>query len=245
MSSASYSRVIVQLTYLVIGISCITVVALTAYKGEIAQRDIATAILALLGTFLGATLAFRLNEDKEATKLKAARRAALNRAMFVLGRQHNAIRQLKKEFDRFESHIEKAFKLPAIKPPSYTDLVHNFGDLEFMLESSDPNLLFLLTVEQERFHQALESLNIRNTFYVDEIQHAMAEKSLNNKPLSIDQLASSLGERLFNGAVNGANVAFEHIAASNETIPQLHAKLFKFAKEMFPEHKFVRFEQVG
>ena len=61
------------------------------WSGVIGGREVGTAFLALLGTFVGALFAFRLNESRGTRKLEVERKAALNRALFVLLRQYNAI----------------------------------------------------------------------------------------------------------------------------------------------------------
>jgi hypothetical protein len=162
-------------------------------------KEAVAPLLSLFGTFLGATFAFRLTEEKEARKLLATRREAMNRALFVMIRQANAVRQLARDFEKYKSNVELSFNLPALKPPSYQDLVHNLADLEFLLDSEDPALLMRITIEQERFHQALDSLKTRNEFYVGEVQPALAKAALNGKLVSGEQVAAVLGERLFAG----------------------------------------------
>ena len=76
---------------------------------KIELKDVITSVLSLFATFLGASFAFRLNEDQELSKLNAAQRAAFNRVIFVLARQHNAIHQLKNDFEKYGSPFEKAF----------------------------------------------------------------------------------------------------------------------------------------
>ncbi len=209
------------------------------YTGVMDLKDLFTSgILPLFATYLGAFFAFKLNEDKETSKLQATRREALNRTLFVLARQRNAIHQLKKDFDRFSSPLEKAINLPAFKPPAYSDLIHNFADLEFLLESPEPNLLFKLTIEQERFHQAIDSINIRNEFYVNEMQPALA----NLQGVRFEEVEKLLDKRLFGQAMNGAKNAYELICACNKCLPALHTEMRKLAKTTFLGHKFLDFE---
>ena len=56
----------------------------------------------MLGTFLGALFAFRLNENKENAKTEKERQAALNRALFVVARQFNATKSLSKHLAPFQ-----------------------------------------------------------------------------------------------------------------------------------------------
>ena len=218
------------------------IVAVAVYSDLLPPKELIAPVLSLFGTFFGATFAFRLNEDKEARKLNNSRREALNRALFVLVRQANAIRQIARDFERFPAPFERAFNLPALKPPPYQDLVHSLSDLDFLLESTNPGLLMELAIEQERFHQAFESLKVRNEFYIGEVQPALAKLALNGKSVSIEQTANLLGERLFGGAMNGAEFAWQHLSASNLSIPIVHKALLLQAKALFPRHKFITYD---
>lgn len=242
MSTSTNRLLFTQSIYVVIAVAGIGVVAAALLREDIGVKDLATAVLALLGTYLGATLAFRLNQDKEERRAQANRKEALNRALFVLSRQFNAVYQLKRDYDRYGEAIQRAFALPALKPPSYIDLVHNFVDLEFLLESDDPDLLFRLTIEQERFHQAIESVRIRNEFYVNEFQPKMAEVGLNGRMISIDDAKIHLGDRIFGAVTNGTTIAYDHLSACNQSMPEVQAQLLAFAKRSFPGKKFVSYE---
>ncbi len=232
----------VKKIYSLITIGGIAICIILYRNGDLVLKDIGTAVLALFGTFLGATLAFRLNEQKEKTDEKKKQREALNRALFVLMRQHNAIIQLKRDMDTYSSELHLAFNMPAIKPPSYSDLVQHISDLEFLIESSNPNLLFELTIEQERFHQAIDSLRIRNEFHVNEVQPKIEAVGINGKRIPIDDASVLLGERVFIGAMTGAKNAKSHMDASNESLPKVMADLRKLAKEIFPGNKFLTYE---
>jgi hypothetical protein len=243
MPTLAVRSFLVRSVYAVVAVGAIGIIAVALFQGEIGGKDLATAILALLGTFLGATLAFRLNQDKEDRKLEANRREAINRALFVLARQANAVHQLKTEYDLIGEMIPRAINLPAIKPPNYTDLIHSFVDLEFLLEGDEPDLLFRLTIEQERFHQMIESIRIRNEFYVGEFQPKIAEFDLNGRVTSSEEVISLIGQRIFGGVINGTNVAYEQIQASSKSIPQMQTQLLALAKRKYPNHKFVTYEK--
>lgn len=222
--------------------AAILAVTITIYTGAASLKDLVTPLLSLFSTFFGATFAFRLNEEKELRKTHALRREAINRALFVLVRQTNAIHQITQNFEKFPSLFEKAFNLPALKPPPYQDLSQSLSDLEFLVETSTPSLLMQVAIEQERFHQALESIRIRNEFYVVEVQPALAALALNGKRVTVEEMAASLGERLFSGAMSGAQSAWEHASLCTQSIPTVHKALFQEAKLLYPEHKFISYE---
>lgn len=229
-------------TYPFVFVVAALAIALAVYIDALSLKELVTPILSLYGTFLGATFAFRLNEAKEMRKLSNSRREALNHALFVLIRQANAIHQLTRSFEKYPSLFEKTFNFPALKPPPYQDLVHNISDLDFLLESTNPNLLMKLAIEQERFHQAIESLNLRNQFYLEEVQPALAKLSLNGKSVSAEQTAELLGEMLFGRTMNEAEIAWQNISASNTSIPVAHKELLVQAKAMFPGSEFITYD---
>jgi len=233
---------VVRITYGLLAVAAVVIIGAAFYQGVIGTKELSTTILALLGTFLGATFAFRLNQDKEEKKLHETRREALNRALFVLARQANAIHQLRQGYDKFKTLYERGTNLPALRPPVYEDLVHNIVDLEFLLEAGKPTLLFRLAIEQERFHQTIASVQIRNEFYVDEFQAKVSEVGLNGRATTPEEAEKLLGERIFRTLMNTTELAYQHIVSGDKTIPEMHTELLKAARALYPGTKFITFQ---
>lgn len=223
--------------------AAIALVGVAFYLDKLELKDVSTGLLALLGTLLGATLAFRLNEDKEEKKENATRRSALNRALFILGRQKNAVALIAREMEPFKTVFDRAFNFPAAKVPPYGDLVHRFEELEFLLNTTDVNVVLRLTVEQERFHQMLESLRTRNEFYVRDVQAEIAKHNLNGKEISGASVAELFGERIFGTAMNSSEILFHHVESSLKSIPEIHEELRVVAKRLYPKARFVGIAQ--
>ena len=233
--SARHSRT----TYAIVVLAALAILALALLSDKVELKDIGTGLLAMLGTLLGATLAFRLNEDKEHAKEHARRRAALNRALFTLARQKNAVALIARELAPYQTDFDRAFNFPAAKVPPYADLVQRIDDLEFLVEVSDVNVLLKLTVEEERFHQLLESLRVRNEFYVRELQPEISRHKLNGRSVSSEQALGLLGDRLLGSALNYAKILWSHAASSEASLPERIAELRGVAKQLYPGHKFI------
>lgn len=231
-------------TYPLALLVAVLVVVAALHTGELKIKDILTPVLAIFGTFFGATFAFRLNEAKDFRSLSNSRREALNRALFTLARQTNAVHQLSRDFQKYTSRFERAFNMPAMKPPTYADLVFNMAELDFLLESTNPSILFILSIEEERFHQTISAIQIRNEFYVDEVQKALSAQKINGKATTAAKLEALLGDRLFHGAMNGADMAWQHVTNTNLSLHHAQTELLKLAKEIFPGHKFISYEKV-
>lgn len=124
-----------------------TTLVLFATDGSFERKDLASGLFALIGTFAGALLVFRLEESRERAKEMRAQKAALDRALVVLGFQHNEVRNYRDLMAPYKTDIELAFKFPASQPPEQFDLRQRLDDLDFLLDLSNPQILFDLAIE--------------------------------------------------------------------------------------------------
>jgi len=191
-----------------------------------------------VGGFIGAYSAFWLKSYEENNKVKNKEIAALNSAIFLLVRQRNTIRILKKHLDQYKTDVDRGFNLPAMTPPDYFGVRQNIEKLEFLFKNN-PQMLFDLSIEQERFEQAMAAVSIRNSFYVDEILTAISKLRMNGKLETLTGLESKLGERLYKGAIFHAQYMYEHVYKAEVTLEQTCDKLHEVAKDMYPEEKFI------
>lgn len=231
-----------QLLYAAIAV-VVTLIALgAAYLQLIDVKDLVVAVLPVLTTFLGATLAFRLNEDREEKKEQLRRKQALDYSLFILLRQDNAVRQSLEPYRTAANDAARAFMVPAFKPPDYLSLKQDIASLSFLLELGYPQLLFELSIEQERFEQVFEALRIRNQFYVGELQPALERTGMNGSKVTLAEAKTILGARIYDSAMNQAQDLFDHFQASEKSIPEMFASIRSTAKALFPSAAFVSYE---
>ena len=171
-------------------------------------------------------------------------KSAINRALVVLGYQHNEVRTYRDLMLPYKLDIELAFNFPASQPPDHVDMRQRFDELDFLLDSKRPQILFELIIEQERFDQAMAMIRHRNEFYVEKVQPAFARLIGNGKRVPGGEVEAALGEYLYGGAIQGAISMREQIDGSNVSIPSLQDRLREAAKELYPGEKFVRFDTV-
>lgn len=196
------------------------------------------------GAFIGAFSAFWLKSYEESNKEREARKNALNSALFVLVRKINAIGCIKRDLENYTTPFDRGLSLPAMKPPDYSDLRQDIYSLHFLIDIDKPQVLLDLTLEQERFEQAINSINIRNDFYVNEVQPALSFHSLNGRPLPLSEFEEKLGERLFQGAIQGAATMYELVYSSEASLHDKYEELRSLAKSLFPGEKFVGWHAV-
>ena len=196
----------------------------------------------LVSTFLGATIAFRLNEDKEKKANEEKQIQAINSALLIMIRQHNALNLLKKYLESFPNDNQAAFNMPALQPPSYNDLIQDVSSLEFLINSNNPKILLNIINEQERFYQAIESWKMRNNFYINEFQPIVSEKRLKKHSFSNQEAKDVLGERIFETLIISVRESRSHIIKSCESLPLIYKELREVAKKQYPNEKFLDYK---
>jgi hypothetical protein len=214
-------------------------VALAMHDGGFSSGDLATGLLAMMGTYLGALFAFRLEESRERRRDLKSKSAALNRCITVLLLQYNEVRNYLDRLTPYKSDVELAFNFPALQPPDNFDFRQKMDDLAFMLETASPQLLLDVFLEQQRFDQALAAIKQRNEFYVLQVQPPFAAAGLNNRLVTMKELQDGLGEMIFGGAMNSAKTMREHLQSTELSSLQAVRKVRRLAKTLFPADKFL------
>lgn len=179
----------------------------------------------LIGTFLGAALAFATNVSQERTKRKREARESLHRAAYVLIVQRNEIGNYIKQWDGY-SHIgEMAFNFPAFQPSDKFEFRQNLDSLAFLLRANvaGPNLLFKLTVEQQRFDMCIQAIRQRNDLYVNQVQPIIEKHFKNGDSVKADALKEAFGTRIFDSAINSMQNILVHLVRSDQSISAMHA----------------------
>ena len=231
-----------SMVYSLIVLVTIIIIGILYNYGKLELKDIGTGLLALVSTFLGATIAFRLNEVKEKKANEEKQIQAINSALLIIIRQYNALKSLEKEFKNYSNDIQAAINLPAIQLPDYNDLNQNISSLEFLINSKDPNILFKIIIEQERFHQAIASWQVRNDFYLNKFQPIVSEKNLNRQSFSLEQSKMILGDIVVDTLINSVINSKDLVIKSCETLPIAFQDLRKIAKELYPNQRFLEYK---
>lgn len=199
------------------------------------SQDGVKLLFPLVGTFLGAALAFAANVAQEQTKRKREAREALHRAVYVLIVQHNEISNYMLTWQGYKTLIDMAFNLPSFQPSDKFDFRQNIDSLAFLLrgDSEGRNLLFKLTVEQQRFDVCLQAICQRNEFYVNNVQKVMEQHFQQGDMVSEADLRKAFGPRIFEGAINGIHSILFNISKSDESLAAMHAECLKEGERLF------------
>jgi hypothetical protein len=213
--------------------------------GKLESKEIVVALLSLVGTVAGALLAFRLNEDREEAKEERRRKAALVRALFVLIEQEAALSGLWRDhLQGWAARPDRGFNLPALRPPDYSSLRQDVGELQFLLEektaTSAGNTVLNVLREDRSFHQVLSAINLRSDFHINTLQPKIEARGLQGRAFGLEESKRELGDLIWDRATNETSVVYELIEESLRLLPEVQAELHSLAKEIYPESVFVK-----
>ena len=120
------------------------------------------ALVTLVAAFAGAFVAFRFEKSQRDFERANSEVAAGNRALFILVRIWNKLRQYQKEIvDDFRGKPDNWLNLPAGTSLRNESLVFSMNELTFVL-IKDPTAFQLLFLEEDRFHDIAQLIDRRN-----------------------------------------------------------------------------------
>lgn len=245
---------------IVLVIVCGMVIAHLFLTDELKVMHFGNLVLSLVGTFVGAWLAFARDRAKDKLdqsrkrierqeSIDEKRRNAINRALFVLGGQQNEINQLFHLLAPYVAVQHRQFRTPAFESPggiiSRTPQV--FDDLLFLVDLRRADLLFDLMMEQSRFDSAILIYNQRMAYHINVLQPAFEKAGVptdDKEHYIIPDLEKALGMRVYHTAVKYSDGMFQQIEDMRGSLARIQARLIDAAEELYPTHHFVKFEPI-
>lgn len=207
----------------------------------ISAKEIGTLVLTGISTLIGALYAFRLTERKEKNEEQAKRVHALRKAIFIVGRQLNAVQSIRNEIAPYSTPDKRLFGCKAAMPPDYSDLKIDFESLSFLLDSANPDLLFRLFVEQDCFDVTMRAISLRAQYYVDHFQPAWLASGIMPGRISQDDARVKIGELVFDSAVHYTDSMFEALDKAALGLQRILDEFREFSSHLYPAEKFMRF----
>lgn len=226
---------------------CLSVIALLALsfsyqQGLLDSKSVLPALIqTILATFFGATFAFRLNTFKDSKKLNEDKLNSLRVALFILAQQENALRVVWRGYSKWEKRPDRIFNMEPMKLPEWGNLKQDYSSLAFLLNDS-PQLLLDLTIEDQRFSQAMTSVTLMSEFFVNELHPTLATRGLHKQETTLHQAEELIGPELFGKATLYTEQVLCHLSASVKSVPAVAARVFEAGKLRFPNEKFLKID---
>ncbi|CAI8970365.1 hypothetical protein [Pseudomonas sp. IT-P395] len=197
-----------------------------------------------IGAFFGSYFAYRFRKYEEKNSKLNKQKNAFDTCLFTLTRQYNAMFQMKKVLDQYQSNIERAFSMRAMKFPSYKDARIDFESLNFLTDASKTRHLLFLTIEQERFEQTILSMELKSSFDVEKVQPAFEEHKISGCQLDPEKLKETIGSLIYHSAINFTEVTYDLLCKNLDSNHEMRKKTWEIAKEHFPTKTFLSPEKI-
>jgi len=211
--------------------------------GWMSPKDLVGWLIPVLGTYLGASYAFKLQKRKEDASAERAKVDALNRALMVMCFQYNEIASTWSKMRPFDlGELPRMLGLPAYKFPQF-DYRQHVVDLAFLMQSGNAQLLLGISIEQGRFDACMDSMKIRSEYFVESVEPLIEKYGIRNKPVNEQLVFDAFGERVYHSLRNNSNSLFEQIKESEKSLFETIEELHRIAKQCFPAEKFFKVER--
>jgi len=213
-------------------------VAFIVRQSGASTKDLIGFLSTSISVFFGAFFAFKFSEYKDDKKQLKSQVRDLNKTFFKLARMGNVAHIMKGGLDGYNNDFELAFCMPATQEIDCSDVYVDFSELEFLLDSSDPDILLALSLEQDRFRQMLQASYMRSKHFMDVFQPIVDKENMNDKRFSVAEMEEAIGSRVFALNISYAKSLSSLVDSCSKQIPVMQSRLLSIAKEMHPDSKF-------
>jgi hypothetical protein len=195
----------------------------------------ATLISAYAGVWFGASLT-RASAQEEERKRRIAIGA---RAMFTLWRQVNVVAQIQIDVvDVYRDNPSAPIAMPPINYPMDEAGRLNIDGLAFFLDVGNAQVLESLSIAEQRFLHAVDTIRRRSTLHLMEVQPILERVIPNGGPVSHAMLEKELGPRLFSMLIDQTRSLILKVDDAVASLDKAAAELYTALKKEFPDAKF-------
>jgi hypothetical protein len=203
------------------------------------------ALLTLLGTFIGAMLAFLSQLALRRREEKKAELLAAHRILFCLFQQLNTLVLYQRESvaPRSKSPV-KFIEIPAASEFDVSKNLFDFASFGFLLKSSaGRQIMYDLYLAQECYVETLRTINERSRMHRELLQPKLADSGIGReKAVSLQQLESDLGPLVHGTMVNATDQMISSLKHAFGKLMAAKAAFRPFAVNYFKSSDFTEFE---
>lgn len=191
----------------------------------------------LVGAFFGAAAAFGANQLLQHQRRRREDRAAGNLAIFILSTHFNTAHLIRRELAPYRGNAPQMPPLEhVLAPPTIIDL----KTLSFLIEVGEGQLLGEIRVAEDTFLAAVDALQKRNKFHIDEIQPAFEKAGfVMGSPVSRQAVDDALGQRKLGLLISSSEHVLNLIDSASEKLLAAGKKLHATIRKEFPGAKIV------
>ncbi len=173
-----------------------------------------------------------------------AGRASAHKILFFVFQQINTILMIQRDFvqPRLKDPLRFISISATLDFEPEKDVV-DFSVFAFMMENTKSRaILYDLWLAQQSYVEALRAWNMRSQFHNKEVQHRLAESIENGSMVSISEIESALGVRVFDTITNATDAVLGSLKSAFVKLNDVNVRLRAYIVEHFKSEDFTRFE---
>ena len=193
-------------------------------------------VTALGGTFVGAWAAFQLNIHENKKKIEDEPVAAANRALFIMLSRLNMLTDIKRKFiDPVIDDPARLVNMNALPPLQNPAPRLDIQALDFLLETNYRQLLLDLEIEEQRYQEAIQALNLRSTFHHQTVQPLLAQAGIStDASCPLAHIYMALGPFVAASLTNATDSVIFHVESTCKSLEATLKKATDQFKLIFP-----------
>jgi hypothetical protein len=201
--------------------------------------------LTLLGTFVGASLAFASQLALWRKQERKSERLAAHRILFCLLQQSNTLVLIQKDW--VEPHAASPIKFIEIPAASEIDGSKNlfdFSSFGFLLKLREGReVMYDLYLAQESYVETIRMINERSRMHREMLQPKMAEIRLGDgSPVQLSKLPELLGPLVYGSMVNATSQMLTLMQSTFHKLVSLKVAFRAYAVKYFGTADFTEFD---
>lgn len=206
--------------------------------------DIINPLATLVAAFVGAWAAFRLQTIQKQGDEKSIHIAAGNRALSTLMQQANTLKLFQNDFIApLRNDPGRHIGMQPVLPYQEDALHFDLRSLDFLAEPRHQETLFELSIEENRFREALKAINARSRLHFEVIQPMlMAAGFRDGHTYTGEQFCAAVGEFNYTHLKRLSDAVVLHVDRSVESLTAMKDRLRRTLSERYPDGRFINFQ---
>ncbi len=203
------------------------------------------ALLTLLGTFVGAMLAFLSQLALRKKEEKKAEQLAAHRILFCLFQQLNTLVLYQRDWVAPRKNSPVQFiEIPAASEFDLSKNLFDFTSFGFLLKSgAGRQIMYDLYLAQESYIETLRAINERSRMHRELLQPKLADSGIGSgKPVSMQNLSDVLGPLVHGSMVNATEQMLSSLQHAFAKLMTAKAAFRPFVVTYFESSDFTEFD---
>lgn len=206
--------------------------------------DVVNPLATLIAAFVGAWAAFRLQTIHRHEEEKKNHIVAGNRALSTLMQQANTLKLFQLDFVApFRTDPGRHIAMQPLLPYQEDALSFDFRSLDFLAQPDQQQTLFELSVEENRFREALKAINARSRLHFEVIQPLLMSAGIQEgREYTEDQFLAAVGNFHYLHLKRLTDAVVMHVDRTVESLCSMKDRLRTTLSEAYPDGRFIDFQ---